>query len=108
MSLRLNRRTLLRGAGSVATALPWLEAMLPEPPVQAAPAAARRFVAVYTPGGTVLENRHRDQLRAQPDLGAARAALGRQPQAQACFVGGLTATRARGMVDARWAPGTTY
>lgn len=53
--LRLNRRAVLRGAGSVAIALPWLEIMRPER-AHAAPGPARRFVAVYTPGGSVLEN----------------------------------------------------
>lgn len=53
---RLNRRAVLRGAGSVAIALPWLEIMTPERPARAASAAAKRFVAVFTPGGTVLEN----------------------------------------------------
>src|SRR5688572_23590137 len=53
---RLNRRHVLRGAGSVAIALPWLEAMSPRraraaPP----PGPARRFVAVYQPGGTVRD-----------------------------------------------------
>lgn len=52
---RLSRRAVLRGAGSVAIALPWLEAMQPLPSAQAAAAPARRFVAVYTPGGTVLD-----------------------------------------------------
>ena len=54
---RLNRRTVLRGAGSVALALPWLEAMEPVRDSVAASAAdpARRFLAVYQPGGTVLE-----------------------------------------------------
>jgi hypothetical protein len=52
---RLSRRAVLRGAGSVAVALPWLEAMQPLPTAQAAAAPARRFVAVYTPGGTVLD-----------------------------------------------------
>jgi hypothetical protein len=48
---RLSRRTLIRGAGSIAIALPWLEAM----EVRAAPATgpARRFVGVFQPGGTV-------------------------------------------------------
>jgi hypothetical protein len=53
---RLNRRTLLRGAGSIAIALPWLEAMGIEKSAHAAAAAAapaQRFLAVYTPGGTV-------------------------------------------------------
>jgi hypothetical protein len=52
---RLNRRTLLRGAGSVAIALPWLEIMEPPRPARAAPLPARRFLAVFTPGGTVLD-----------------------------------------------------
>ena len=51
---RLNRRTVLRGAGSVAIALPWLEIMAPERQANAAAAtAAQRFLGVYTPGGTV-------------------------------------------------------
>jgi Protein of unknown function (DUF1552) len=56
MGIRLSRRTVLRGAGSVAIALPWLEAMEPERSARAAAAPARRFIGVYTPGGTVLEN----------------------------------------------------
>jgi len=52
---RLSRRTLLRGAGSVAIALPWLEIMEPERRSEAAPATAGRFLAVYQPGGSVLE-----------------------------------------------------
>jgi hypothetical protein len=52
---RLNRRAVLRGAGGVAIALPWLEIMRSER-AQAAPKPAQRFVAVFTPGGTVLEN----------------------------------------------------
>ena len=40
----------------MALALPWLEAMTPDKPAQAAAAPAKRFVGVYTPGGTVLEN----------------------------------------------------
>jgi hypothetical protein len=47
----LSRRTLLRGAGTIAIALPWLEAM----DARAAPLAgpARRFVGIFQPGGTV-------------------------------------------------------
>jgi hypothetical protein len=52
---RLSRRTVLRGAGSIAIALPWLEAMEPVQKAQTANAPARRFLAVYQPGGTVLE-----------------------------------------------------
>jgi hypothetical protein len=51
---RLSRRTLIRGAGSIAIALPWLEAMEPAR-AQTAPTTAQRFLAVYTPGGTVLD-----------------------------------------------------
>lgn len=52
---RLHRRTFLRGAGGIAIALPWLEIM--GEPARAAGAGeeAKRFVAVYTPGGTVLD-----------------------------------------------------
>jgi len=52
---RLNRRTVLRGVGSVAIALPWLEIMTPERTARAEPFPATRFVAVFTPGGTVLD-----------------------------------------------------
>ncbi|HYJ10015.1 MAG TPA: DUF1552 domain-containing protein, partial [Polyangiaceae bacterium] len=47
---------MLRGAGSVAIALPWLEIMRPERAAHAASGPARRLVTVFTPGGTVLEN----------------------------------------------------
>jgi len=52
--VRLNRRAVLRGAGSIALALPWLEAMAEEP-ARADAKPAKRFLAVFTPGGTVLE-----------------------------------------------------
>jgi hypothetical protein len=55
--LRISRRTVLKGAGGIAVALPWLEAMVSgrRGRAQAATASpARRFVAVYQPGGTVL------------------------------------------------------
>jgi hypothetical protein len=55
-SIKLSRRSVLRGAGSIAIALPFLEAMAPERAAAAAPAGvAKRFIAVYTPGGTVRE-----------------------------------------------------
>jgi Protein of unknown function (DUF1552) len=53
--LTLNRRAVLRGAGSVAIALPWLEIMGSERRAVAAATPAQRFLAVYTPGGTVLD-----------------------------------------------------
>ncbi|WP_438038811.1 DUF1552 domain-containing protein [Sorangium sp. So ce128] len=46
---------MLRGAGAIAVALPWLEIMGPERPAHAQPAPARRFLAVYTPGGTLID-----------------------------------------------------
>jgi hypothetical protein len=52
---RLSRRAALRGAGSIAIALPWLEIMAPEKAARAATGPAKRFLAVYTPGGTVLD-----------------------------------------------------
>ena len=53
--LRLSRRSVIKGAGGIALALPWLEAMTHRRPARAAaPAVApKRFLAVYTPGGTV-------------------------------------------------------
>ncbi|HKY39120.1 MAG TPA: DUF1552 domain-containing protein [Polyangiaceae bacterium] len=54
---RLDRRTVLRGVGSVAIALPWLEVMgaqkTARAQAQGAPGKAKRFLAVYQPGGTV-------------------------------------------------------
>ena len=57
-NFRLDRRTLLRGAGSVAIALPWLEIMAPERQARAQTQAnvAKRFLAVFTPGGTVIDD----------------------------------------------------
>jgi hypothetical protein len=54
-NFRLNRRAVLRGAGGVAIALPWLEIMGGGRESRAQVAPARRFLAVFTPGGTVLE-----------------------------------------------------
>jgi hypothetical protein len=54
--LRLSRRTVLKGAGGIAIALPWLEAMVSGRRARAQAVATnpgRRFVAVYQPGGTV-------------------------------------------------------
>jgi hypothetical protein len=52
---RLSRRAVIRGAGGVAIALPWLEVMGPvrRAHAQAAIVPARRFLAVYQPGGTI-------------------------------------------------------
>jgi hypothetical protein len=54
---RISRRTLLRGAGGVAIALPFLEAMLPLRRSHAQSVAAPlRLVVFYTPGGTLLDH----------------------------------------------------
>jgi hypothetical protein len=52
---RLSRRTLLRGTAGAAIALPWLEAMVSERPAHASVEPARKFLAVFNPGGTILE-----------------------------------------------------
>lgn len=52
---RLNRRAVLRGAGGVAIALPWLELMGPARSAEAAAPPAKKFVGIYTPGGTELD-----------------------------------------------------
>lgn len=51
----LSRRSLIKGAGSIAIGLPWLEAMIPESAHAQTSGAAKRFVTVYTPGGTVRD-----------------------------------------------------
>ena len=56
MTRRISRRTALRGAGTIAIALPWLEAMAPRLVRAAEPTRAKRFVSVYTPGGSVIDN----------------------------------------------------
>ena len=54
-TFRLHRRALLQGAGGIAIALPWLEIMGFERSSHAAALPAKRFLTVYTPGGTVIE-----------------------------------------------------
>jgi hypothetical protein len=52
---RISRRAMLRGAGSIAIALPWLEIMERGRAHAQTDTAAKRFLAVYTPGGTVQD-----------------------------------------------------
>lgn len=54
----LNRRSVLRGAGGLAIALPWLEIMTAERTSRAAVPVTppARFLSVFTPGGTILQN----------------------------------------------------
>jgi len=53
---RLHRRSVIRGAGTIAIGLPWLECMTDdkEAHAQTTPTPARRFLCVYQPGGTVM------------------------------------------------------
>jgi hypothetical protein len=52
---RLNRRTVLRGAGTIAIALPWLEAMGTDKLAHAQSGTpAKRFLTVYQPGGNLV------------------------------------------------------
>ncbi len=53
--LKLSRRTVIRGAGSIAIALPWLEIMRTQQANAQAVPSARRFLAVFAPGGTLQE-----------------------------------------------------
>lgn len=52
MSQPLSRRTILRGAGGAAIALPWLEAMAPRR-AHAAPARSKRFIVMFSANGTI-------------------------------------------------------
>jgi hypothetical protein len=54
-AFKISRRAMLRGAGSVAIALPWLEIMERGRAHAQTDTAAKRFLAVYTPGGTVQD-----------------------------------------------------
>jgi hypothetical protein len=52
-SLRLSRRTLLRGAGGVAIGLPFLEIMMPQGRAYAASAVPKRYINFFSPNGTI-------------------------------------------------------
>jgi hypothetical protein len=54
-SFKLSRRAVIRGAGSIAIGLPWLESMGYErrASAQTASVPLKRFLTVYQPGGTV-------------------------------------------------------
>lgn len=53
--LNLTRRSVIRGAGSIAIALPVLEIMGPTEAFSQEYNLAKRFLTVYTPGGTVRD-----------------------------------------------------
>jgi len=52
---RIDRRTLIRGAGGIAIGLPFLSAMLRPGRSHAAEETPTRFVVFFTPGGTLRE-----------------------------------------------------
>src|SRR3954454_20149018 len=52
LSRRTSRRTVLRGAAGAAIALPWLEAFAPRH-ARAAAVAPKRFIAMFSPNGTL-------------------------------------------------------
>ena len=51
-NFKMNRRSVIRGAGSIAIALPWLEIM-GTTRAAAATTKANRFLSVFTPGGAM-------------------------------------------------------
>src|SRR4051794_14952092 len=73
---RITRRTILRGAGHVAIALPFLEAMLrPRETHAQAAAVPTRFVVFYSPGGTLLDKWRPTGTETSFTLGALHSAL---------------------------------
>jgi hypothetical protein len=60
---KIDRRTVLKGAGSIAIALPWLEIMADgrHARAQTSPVPIKRFVTVYKPGGAVRQSQIGDQ-----------------------------------------------
>src|SRR5690242_13038382 len=50
---KLSRRTVIRGAGTIAIALPWLEAMGRRAQAQTTTVPLKRLITVYQPGGAV-------------------------------------------------------
>ncbi len=60
---KLNRRTVIRGAGSIAIALPWLEVMGlgRKARAQTASVPLKRFVSVFQPGGAVRSGANGDK-----------------------------------------------
>ncbi len=77
-NFRLNRRAVLRGAGSLAVALPWLEAMGGEEQVaraQAQGAPAKHFISVFQPGGCVRDRYFPTGTETAPVLSSVLAPL---------------------------------
>jgi Protein of unknown function (DUF1552) len=76
----LDRRSLLRGAGGVAIALPLLEAMVPTRRASAATASPQRFIVYYSPGGTDMPSWRPTGTETQFTLGSSLSALERLKQ----------------------------
>jgi hypothetical protein len=72
---RLSRRAVIRGAGTIAIGLPWLECMEDDVKAQAAPSTAQRFVGVYQPGGTVIDKWRPTGTETAPVFGTILAPL---------------------------------
>ena len=85
---RLSRRAVIRGAGTIAIGLPWLECMEDDVKAQVAPATAQRFVGVYQPGGTVIDKWRPTGTETQFTLSDMMAPL-MPHQQQLLFVDGL-------------------
>jgi hypothetical protein len=73
--VRLSRRAVIRGAGTIAIGLPWLECMEDDVKAQAAPATAQRFVGVFQPGGTVMDKWRPSGTETAPVFGTILAPL---------------------------------
>ena len=80
MTRVLDRRSLLRGAGGVAIALPLLDAMVPLRRASAATTSPQRFIVYYSPGGTDMPSWRPTGSETQFTLGASLQALERLKQ----------------------------
>ena len=72
---RLSRRAVIRGAGTIAIGLPWLECMEDDVKAQSTPTTAQRFVGVYQPGGTVIDKWRPTGSETAPVFGSILAPL---------------------------------
>jgi hypothetical protein len=70
---KLHRRAVIKGAGTIAIALPWLEIMGTPKRAYGASTPASRFLAVYTPGGTVIDDRSAQNINKWRPTGAETA-----------------------------------
>ncbi len=80
MSRTLDRRTLLRGVGGIAIALPLLDAMVPVGRARAATASPQRYITYYSPGGTDMTTWRPSGSETDFTLGSSLAPLERLKQ----------------------------